>query len=257
MLICPKCKEKLKLIDRTYKCINNHCFDISKEGYVNLLLNKSDSGDNKEMVDARLAFLNKGYYNFLIDKVMSYIDKNNIILDCGCGEGYYTNYIKKSLGCVIFGTDISKSAIQKAAKRNVGKDINYFVSSIFDIPIAEDCVDVILNICAPHFEKEFKRILKEGGKILKVIPAKNHLIELKEFLYSEVYLNDDSVDMSSFKLKDNIKVESKHAINNEDIRNLFIMTPYYYKTKKQDIERLFKLEKLDITFSFNIHIYEV
>ena len=61
-LVCPKCKKELQLNNRTFKCQNNHSFDLSKEGYVNLLLNKVDAGDNKEMVNARSDFLNKGYY---------------------------------------------------------------------------------------------------------------------------------------------------------------------------------------------------
>ena len=32
MLICPICKNKLQKIDNTYKCQNNHSFDISKKG---------------------------------------------------------------------------------------------------------------------------------------------------------------------------------------------------------------------------------
>ena len=62
-MICPNCKQKLQKIDNSYKCINNHSFDISKQGYVNLLLNTSNSGDNKEMINARSIFLQKGYYS--------------------------------------------------------------------------------------------------------------------------------------------------------------------------------------------------
>ena len=33
-LICPVCSQELNLFDKTYKCENNHCFDISKFGVV-------------------------------------------------------------------------------------------------------------------------------------------------------------------------------------------------------------------------------
>ena len=70
---CPVCKEELKLDGRTYRCINNHCFDCAKQGYVNLLQsNKSKSkrhGDDKRMVAARTAFLSRGYYDPLISAV--------------------------------------------------------------------------------------------------------------------------------------------------------------------------------------------
>ena len=57
---CPLCKLELTLNDKTYRCDNNHSFDIAKEGYVNLLpvQNKKSKqpGDNLEMVQARRAF---------------------------------------------------------------------------------------------------------------------------------------------------------------------------------------------------------
>ena len=44
-MLCPKCRLPLTKLDRTYKCSNNHSYDISKYGYVNLLLSKTNCGD--------------------------------------------------------------------------------------------------------------------------------------------------------------------------------------------------------------------
>ena len=43
ILICPVCKNELFFENKTAKCENNHCFDLAKEGYVNLL--SAFSGD--------------------------------------------------------------------------------------------------------------------------------------------------------------------------------------------------------------------
>ena len=258
MLIkCPKCNKELQLNNKTYKCSNNHSFDISKEGYVNLLLNKTDAGDNKEMVNARVDFLSKNYYQFLVAKLVKMFESGKTILDCGCGEGYYTNLIKEKCVVDIYGTDISKNAVLKAAKRNKEKNIIYFVSSIYDLPVNDKSFDYVLNICAPLCESEFIRVLKDNGKIIKVIPAKNHLIELKEFLYKDVYLNDDSVNIEKLQLVSKENITTKKIVYKDDIKNLFMMTPYYYKTKKEDVERLYCLDELEITFSFDILVYEV
>ena len=32
-IICPICKNKLFKKHNSYYCMNNHCFDLSKEGY--------------------------------------------------------------------------------------------------------------------------------------------------------------------------------------------------------------------------------
>ena len=101
MLVCPVCNVNIEKIEKTYKCENNHCFDIHKSGYVNLLLsNRMNSklpGDNKLMVEARRSFLKTGYYSCLKEKLREITDELNpeTILDSGCGEGYYTNGIYK------------------------------------------------------------------------------------------------------------------------------------------------------------------
>ena len=64
-LICPVCKSRLEFIrdGASLACTGarRHCFDISSDGYVNLDLNHSNSGDSKEAVRARRAFLREGY----------------------------------------------------------------------------------------------------------------------------------------------------------------------------------------------------
>ena len=121
MLRCPVCHEPIfKQNDKIYCCKNNHSFDIAKKGYVNFLLshkmNSKLPGDNKLMVDARSEFLGKGYYDIFREKLINLIDEFHpkTILDAGCGEGYYTNEIHKD-SRKIFGIDISKTALQKAA----------------------------------------------------------------------------------------------------------------------------------------------
>ena len=81
MLICPKCKQKLNIENelfiqnKSYKCNNNHCYDISKEGYTNFLDSKTGSGDNSILINARENFLNKGYYNKLRESICNLIKK--------------------------------------------------------------------------------------------------------------------------------------------------------------------------------------
>ena len=82
-IICPICGEKLDRIDRTYKCVNGHGFDMAKQGYVNLLVKKNSKnpGDDKEMIRARLNFLNTGLYENISDKVNSHLKGKGSILD--------------------------------------------------------------------------------------------------------------------------------------------------------------------------------
>ena len=251
-MICPNCKEKLQKIDNSYKCKNNHSFDISKQGYVNLLLNSKNSGDNKEMINSRHNFLNKGYYEKLLNEIISVLKtlEVNYILDIGCGEGYYDRGIKKRISIDITGLDISKEACLKASK--LSKDITYVVGSSNELPFEDNEFDMILNIFAPHEEKEFSRVCNKY--ILKVIPNKNHLIELKELLYENVIIKDEK-KLDFYGFNEIVEKNVTYKVIIDDLFELFQMTPYYYKTK-YDMS-IFELNKhKEITCDFTILLYK-
>ena len=62
---CPLCGGVLQG-ENDLKCEKGHCFDRAREGYWHLLpvqsMRTKAPGDSKEMVAARRAFLNAGYY---------------------------------------------------------------------------------------------------------------------------------------------------------------------------------------------------
>lgn len=262
--ICPVCKSEISLFERTYKCQNNHCFDLSKDGYVNLLMSQQSSlkrhGDDKLMVKARREFLEKGFYNelrqALCETLKEVLPDSSTIVDVGCGEGYYTSEISKVNNFEIFGIDISKDALKYASKSV--KNSSFAVASAFSLPFAENSADCVLSVFAPSAYEEFYRVLKSDGKLIKAIPLENHLWELKCALYKEPYKNkpekrnDELFELVSQK-------EIKYKINlteKDDIENLFKMTPYYYKTSREDAEKLLSLDSLETTVHFGIEIYE-
>lgn len=262
---CPVCKKPLQQNQKSYVCSDNHLFDKAKSGYVNLLLsnqmNTKLPGDNKIMVHSRTLFLDKEYYKPLADKLCEVINAlckdDDLILDAGCGEGYYTNKVEKSLNTKVnfLGIDISKNALSVAAKRN--NNIDYAVASIFHIPLNDNSVDIIFTLFAPFCRDEFNRIIKKGGKMIMVIPSENHLFELKQAIYEEPYKNEiKNTKIDGFIFDKSILVEDNIFLScNEDIKNLFTMTPYYYKTSKEDTEKLDKLSSLKTKIGFEILIY--
>ena len=116
--ICPLCRSELVQDGKQWRCGQNHSFDQAKEGYVNLLpvqkKNSRDPGDNKQMMQARRAFLNAGYYQALSDRVnelaQEYGKGQPEILDLGCGEGYYSERLQQAVGGELYGLDISRTA---------------------------------------------------------------------------------------------------------------------------------------------------
>ena len=258
MLICPKCKNPLIKVDHSYKCENGHCFDIAKRGYVNLVLGSSKgSGDDKEMVRSRTAFLNRGYYANLREYLSNLVTTYgcSTIVDAGCGEGYYTNYLKQQHPFMeLCGFDLSKYAIDEACKAHAG--VTYGVCNIFHLPIADEYCDGVLSVFAPIDEVENKRVLKTGGIFIKVGPGPKHLWELKQELYKDVYENEIENGYDEFELIQEEILDDKICINQkEDIWSLFQMTPYYWRTKQELANHLKELDQLTVTTEFHITVY--
>lgn len=249
VLICPICKERLVIDDKTAKCKNNHSFDVAKEGYINLLpVNKKNSlspGENKAQVIARREFLNKGYFSALLDGIKDLLkDKSGVLLDAGCGTGYYSNGLNDKFSCI--GIDISKEAVLVASKSTDGL---FIVSSVFEMPVKSNSVDVILNIFSPKPTDEFRRVLKDDGVILEVIPNTYHMIELKDKLYKNVYLNDaDKKELKGLSLVTERKIKYKKQVSKADVKNLLEMTPYAFSGRGD-------IGDMEITFDFIIKLW--
>lgn len=254
-LKCPVCGSPLSLYDNGAKCENNHSFDRASSGYLNLHLNKNSKapGDSRDMVLARRRFLEAGYYSPLRDKLCEIIREISpkSILDAGCGEGYYTSEFSKI--CETVGIDLSKDAILKASKKD--KNATFCVASIFDIPVTDNAIDLLISVFAPYSSSEFARV---ANSVLAVIPGKRHLFGLKELLYDEPYLNDEEgYNLPDFELKNTYEVDFEITVDGEEsIFDLFSMTPYYWKTPRDATERLKKTKTLQTEVSFRILHYE-
>ena len=251
ILICPVCREQLNIDNRSYKCSNRHSFDIARQGYVNLLIgskNGDKSGDSKESARARHAFLQKGYYSCL--KEFMAAKMNGIVLDICCGEGYYDDYDGE-----LYGFDISKEMVRLASKGN--KKATYFAANLADIPVADKSVDTAMHLFAPFNDREFSRVLKDDGVLYSVIPGENHLIEMKELLYDVPYRNDEKApDSEILQLVEREKVSEKVHISNDDLYELFSMTPYFYRTSEENKNRLKTAGDIDLTVEFVILKYK-
>lgn len=260
---CPKCKQPLTKDMRRFVCPANHSYDIAKEGYVNLLQkNSTNHGDNKQMVAARSHFLNQNYYQPLAERLIAllFADTQNTsltILDLGCGQGYYTNLIQHAIpSSTLIGVDISKEAIAYASKQN--KQIQYIVASNAILPLADHSIDVALCLFSFVDYEEAKRVLKPGGKLLVVNPHQRHLYELKSAVYETPYLNEIKVDKpDGFALVHQQELTYPFTLpNNQAILELFAMTPYSFKTRKEDADKLKQLSELSVHASFSILIYQ-
>ncbi len=276
ILKCPVCNLSLKKHEKQYICLNNHSYDISSKGHVNLMLanqkKSKDPGDSKEMMEGRRNFLNKGYYHTFSEAlnqvIISNLHGNNInILDAGCGEGYFLSRLKEAI-CTkepgycenkkfnFFGVDISKAAVTYAVKRD--KEIHFIVGSNFNLPIMPNSIDIIIRNFAPSDEAELSRVLKNEGRLVVVTPGIQHLYGLKEILYVSARKHEEKDTIfKGFKLISHKEIKYNISVENEeDVKNLITMTPYYWTFDNAMGEKAYDTSKLSTELNFNISVYE-
>lgn len=260
---CPVCSEPLTRENNSFLCPHRHTFDRSREGYLNLALGKSDSGDDAVMSQSRHRFLSKDYYRHFADTLAEtlsrYVDKLSFAADFGCGEGYYLRVLREHFpNALLFGADLSKNAVKTAAKCERGKEnpCHYAVCSLFSMPLFDACADAALSVFAPIAEDETARVVKEGGVFLVAGPGPKHLDGLKRALYDIPYDNPEKHrEYKGFRRTEEVECDYAVTVYGDDIRDLFSMTPYYWKTSKPDSEKLAALETLETDLSFRITVY--
>lgn len=267
---CPLCAAPLEREPQSYRCLTGHCFDRAAQGYTHLLpANRKHSknpGDDKEMVAARAAFLEKGHYAPLLNALCDLVKRETaplsapVLLDSGCGEGYYTAGLSRALTAAgqtpqSAGVDISKWAVRRAAKRL--PDGEFAVASVYHLPLADASADVVTNVFSPLAAEEFLRVLRPGGLFVYVVPSALHLWELKQVLYAKPYQNTVKQETyPGFAWQGSIPVRYVLSLDDPaDIMALFGMTPYAWKTPREGVERLKKLDRLETKIEFDIHWY--
>ena len=270
---CPSCEAQLVIQGSSWRCENGHSFDIAKEGYTNLLLanqkRSKEPGDNKQMINARREFLEKDFYlplaHWLADAILRHNSKSSLnIFDAGCGEGYYLNIIKEKLSATGSvskenihgsGSDISKVAIQKAAKKY--KDCDFSVASTFQLPLMDSTQDAVVQIFAPSSESEVRRVLSEGGIWLQANPAPTHLHQLKSMVYDSAQTHETRQDdFDGFVTLEDEEIQFDIELASEqDTLNLLMMTPFYWSASKENLEKI-KQELKQVTAHFHITVLQ-
>src|SRR5437764_4524252 len=123
MLLCPvrDCHLVLVRDGRRMVCPRAHSFDVARSGYINLLQPQDrrsrQPGDTPAAVAARRRLHDRGFTQPLLEGIASILAANNsdIVLDAGCGEGFYLATLSREFGFEAHGVDISIPAVNLAA----------------------------------------------------------------------------------------------------------------------------------------------
>lgn len=186
MLVCPipDCHLPLLRDGRRVVCARSHSFDIAKSGYINLLQPQDrrsrNPGDTAEAVKARRRLHDRGVTEPLLQAVadITGAKANDVVVDAGCGDGFYLGTLARRAGFDAHGVDISIPAVDAAARRF--PECDWIVANADRyVPYANGSFSILLSITARMNASEFRRVLRAGGRLLVAVPAPDDLIELR------------------------------------------------------------------------------
>lgn len=283
ILRCPLCHTAFTQDGNTLRCEKGHCFDLAKEGYVNLLPpgkgKNAHTGDEKDMLRARREFLSQGYYAPISDGIADLLDPflpdgDTVLCDSGCGEGWHTLrftnalFAKGDRRILTLGFDASKygaacgmknarrDGISTALSGDAAMSVCFCPGNLFSLPVADGSVSAVISMFAPVAVTENLRLLRDDGYLVVAASGKEHLWEMRELLYTDVQYVEKEPVYDGFTLVETRPV--RYTIDLPDratIENLFMMTPFYYKTTAAGKARLLEKDALSVTVDVVLRIY--
>ncbi len=258
-LLCTvrSCHLPLVREDRRVVCEREHSFDIARSGYINLLQpqdrHSANPGDSAAAVAARRRFFDRGFDKPIVDGIggMLSLSAGDEILDAGCGEGRHLAAVVDRFGCAGSGVDISLPAIEAAAKRHRGQEWIVANADRF-IPFADASFAAVLSITARMNAGEFRRVLRDGGSLLVVIPAPDDLIELREAILGEGLQRDRSdrtiaTFASLFTVERRQRLRAVVHLDHAAIEDA--LTSSYRGLRRSERSRLDSIGDADVTLS--------
>lgn len=165
---------------------------MARSGYINLLQpqdrRSKQPGDTPEAVAARRRLHDLGVSGPLLDGIadLAQATPGDIVLDAGCGDGFYLGSLARQSGCAGHGVDISIPAVEAAARRYppgeaAGDGGCEWIVANADrfVPYADRSFSIVLSITGRMNTAEFRRVLRNNGRLLVALSAPDDLIELR------------------------------------------------------------------------------
>ena len=244
---CPICQENLTLVETSLKCCNRHSFDLAKFGYVNLAPQiKQSANYDKENFQNRQQILEAGFYHAILEAVSDLLansETSTTVLDIGCGEGFYSRKLQESHSeKTFYAFDISKDSVQIAAKSEPNWAVNWFVGDLSRLPLQDASMDILLDLFSPANYGEFRRVLSKDGILIKVIPTKNHLKEIRQKVQDQLtnkdYSNQDIKNhfQEHFTILSSQTASLTKTITVEQLQALLSMTPLLFHIDQTKID---------------------
>lgn len=220
------------------------------------------------MVLARRSFLSQGFYAPLGDAIAraaatfaAVNDNPPVVVDCGCGEGYYLDQLHRAKGerAAYFGLDISKEAARMASKTHPTH--GFLVADVNGVlPFNTEAASLLLNVFAPRNPTEYARILHPKGRLVVAIPAPEHLHELRRFL-PIIGIEREKRRVVIEQFAPMLQLQSERTLSKivrfdtEALIALLSMTPNYHHFSPLALTKARRISNIETTAAFTILVF--
>jgi 23S rRNA (guanine745-N1)-methyltransferase len=260
MLLCSVrgCQLALARQERTLLCARGHSFDVARSGYINLLQpqdrRSKHPGDTKAAVAARQRLHALGVTEPLLRGIAGIMDAGlgDAVLDAGCGDGFYLGTLAREIGFDAHGVDISTFASDAAARRYPpGERCEWIVANADRfVPYADRSFSILLSITARMNTAEFRRVLRDDGRLLVALPSPEDLAELRSHMGEA---GRDRVDRTvetfapNFTLAEQRRVTTSAELTAEAVHD--VLVSIYRPLRSRPVEAM------RVTFSLDVLLF--
>lgn len=269
---CPVCGSPMKVIElKSLICSNYHTFDFTRQGYLNLTTHPAKNKYSRELFEARRKMVaEEGFFVPLSYSIVEVINEHVMqnpngkiaMIDIGCGEGSHLSHICDILSpqyertVTGVGIDIAKEGILMASRDYTDK--TWVVADLANLPFKAKSFDVILNILSPLNYAEFARLMKDEGLVVKVVPQKDYLKELRESFFDypekQTYSNTETVERfkDHFQVIDHSRLRYTMNVSQTSIQSLLRMTPLTWSATKEQMQPFLIKSSTQITVDLDL-----
>jgi 23S rRNA (guanine745-N1)-methyltransferase len=253
-LLCSvrDCHLPLVREERRLVCSRGHSFDFARSGYINLLQpqdrRSKQPGDTVAAVAGRRRLHDLGVTGPLLIGIAGMLatSSTDIVLDVGCGDGFYLGSLARKMGFDAHGLDISIPAVDAAAKRY--PDCEWMVANADRfMPYADRSFSIILSITGRMNVGEFRRVLRDDGRLLVAIAAPDDLIELRGTGRDRVTRTIETF-AGNFRLTNQHRVTTTADLDAAAVED--ILHSIYRPMRSKPVEAL------RVTFSLDLLVFE-
>jgi 23S rRNA (guanine745-N1)-methyltransferase len=265
---CPVCKNTMWMQNASLVCANKHTFDLSRRGYLNLLLRPPNTRYDTAMLASRRELCQIGFFTPMLEAVSQCILQKSVtarqaaILDAGCGEGSHLtqiiDHLQKAVphGVQGVGVDISKDGIRLAVRDSW--HIIWCVADLSRLPFQNRQFDSIINILSPANYGEFERVLTDEGILVKVVPGNRHLTELRAMLFDgKPHAPDSHERVIRYFSRHLTMIATRHltypvTVPQELIEHVINMTPLSWNVNAEKRQQALNMGSTTITVDAHV-----